>query len=140
MGVSITCVKTDHTIDMGYFGFARLRCKIAELADDPIAKLYVPMFEAPLDMRNAAMERWNQNIDDIIAKRKVPAKLVDFLIQPDCGGHLGHGGCKLLLKIIGDYDDDVAYGYAGRKNCAMFKDFRQTLQECVEHRCKMVWN
>ena len=37
-------------------------------------------------------------------------------------------------KFIKDYDDDYVYGYIGRPDRAMFKDFKRIVRECVEDR------
>lgn len=50
-----------------------------------------------------------------------------------------YGACKEILKVIGDYDDNICYGYAGRSDCAMFRDFKAILQDCVDNKCDMVW-
>lgn len=44
-----------------------------------------------------------------------------------------------VIKVIGDYDDAIHYGYAGRKDCAMFRDFKAILTDCAVHKCDMVW-
>ena len=44
-----------------------------------------------------------------------------------------------MLKVIGNYDDNICYGYAGREDCAMFRDFKKILEDCAEHKCSMVW-
>lgn len=46
--------------------------------------------------------------------------------------------CRKLLKIIGDYDDELAYGYAARPNSG-FKDFKRILEDCVKRKCSMRW-
>ena len=52
-------------------------------------------------------------------------KIVDFCLQSDCEGSIRYGACKELLKVIGNYDDNICYGYAGREDCAMFRDFKK---------------
>ena len=42
------------------------------------------------------------------------------------------------LYIVGQYDN-ICYGYAGRKDCAMFRDFKRILEDCAEHKCNMTW-
>lgn len=51
-----------------------------------------------------------------------------------------YGACKELLKIIGDYDDNVLYGYIGRPDCAKFRDFKAILQDCADNKCDMIWS
>ncbi len=40
MGVTIRCKKTNHSIDLGYFGFMHLRRKVAELQSGPFQAIY----------------------------------------------------------------------------------------------------
>ena len=40
MGVTIRCKKTNHSIDLGYFGFMLLRRKVAELQGGPFQAVY----------------------------------------------------------------------------------------------------
>jgi len=142
MGISISCKKTGRSIDMGYFGFAALRRKVAALTGEPFASHYEKLFSPPLrqSCSEADFEEFDRITEEMIRGRKVPIKVVDFLMQSDCKGRIRYGACKTLLKVIGTYDDGIKYGYAGRKDCAMFKDFKQILQECVDNKCDMVWN
>ena len=141
MGLTISCKKTGRSIDMGYFGFANLRRRVAKLAGEPFASHYDGLDHAPFlgEARKTYFEEFDRRTEDLIRKKKVSVKVASFCLQPDAGGRIGYGGCKALLKIIGDYDDNILYGYAGRKDCAMFKDFKAILQDCVDHKCDMVW-
>ena len=51
----------------------------------------------------------------------------------------GNKYVRAIGKVIGDYDDSIIYGYAGRNNPAKFKDFKEILQDCVDNKCFMVW-
>lgn len=75
----------------------------------------------------------------MLNKKCVSVKIVDFCLQSDCEGSIRYGACKELLKVIGNYDDNICYGYAGREDCAMFRDFKKILEDCAEHKCNMVW-
>lgn len=77
--------------------------------------------------------------EQMIKENKVNIKVADFLYQSDCEGKIRYGACKELLKVIGDYDDDVLYGYCGRPDCAKFCDFVSILKDCVENKFDMIW-
>lgn len=147
MGVTLQCKKTGTSIDMGYGGFGRLRDKVSELTGEPFAS-----HMEKLDLQTCARlqfaskeerDKFNADFDAetqrMIDAKQVSIKIVDFCLQPDCEGSIRYGACKELLKAIGDYDDNIAYGYAARKDCAMFRDFKALLQECVDNRCMLVW-
>ena len=51
-----------------------------------------------------------------------------------------YGACKNILKVIGDYDDNILYGYCGRPDCAKFADFKSILQDCVDTKSDMIWS
>ena len=149
MGITISCKKTGRSIDMGYGGFNRLRNKVAELAGGPFAKHYL-LLDAPENIKLAAASLISENRDqffdwfdqrtqEIIDANQADIKIVNFLLQSDCEGKVHYGACKNILRTIGDYDDDVLYGYCGRPDCAKFKDFKAILKDCINNKCDMVW-
>lgn len=143
MGVSIYCKKTGKSIDMGYVGFFNLRNKVSDLVGGEWAQHYSALHEIertfPANKRNELYKEFDAKTEELISKRKVSIKVVDFLLQSDCSGSIRFGACKQILKVIGEYDDDICYGYAGRKDCAMFRDFKAILQDCVDTKSDLVW-
>lgn len=148
MGVSITCRKTGRTIDMGAGGFLRLRRKVSELQGGPFHDVYEEVCSwYPGRTAETADEfdaRINARIEELLAdedKTKRPdIKIVDFLLQTDVGGRIRYGACKNILKVIGDYDDNILYGYCGRPDCAKFADFKSILQDCVDTKSDIIWS
>lgn len=98
---------------------------------------------APIIMQPEVEEKfwkdWATEADRILAENHFPVKVVKFLLAPDSEATTRYGACKEILKVIGDYDDNICYGYAGRSDCAMFRDFKAILQDCVDNKCDMVW-
>ena len=141
MGITISCKKTGKSIDMGYIGFKLLRDKVAELYGGPFAEHYKKIDKAPFlgEARTRYFEAFDRRTAELVDSKRVSVKIVDFLLQPDVGGAIRYGACKEILRAIGDYDDNVFYGYSGRKDCAMFRDFKAILQDCANNRCDMVW-
>lgn len=142
MGVTIRCKKTGRSIDLGYGGFANPREKVAELCGDPWASHYAQLGHAPYlgQEAKAFYKEFDNETVRILDAKKVSIKIVDFCLQSDCEGSIRYGACKQILKVIGDYDDKICYGYVGRPDCAMFRDFKAILQDCVENKCDMVWS
>lgn len=144
MGVSVYCKKTGKSIDMGYGGFFNLRNKVSDLVGGEWAQHYSMLYKIqttyPVEKRKALYKEFDAKTEELISKRKVSVKVVDFLLQSDCAGSIRFGACKQILKVIGDYDDDICYGYAGRKDCAMFRDFKAILQDCVDTKSDLVWD
>lgn len=145
MGVTISCKKTGHAIDMGGGGFLQLRMKVADLVGEPFASHYHTLL-LPYEMwlcgkdREEFFNEHDAKTEKLIADGSVNIKIVDFLYQGDCGGRVHYSACKMLLKVIGDYDDNILYGYAGKPDCAKFSDFKRLLQECVDNKCDLVWS
>ncbi len=143
MGVTIKCKKTGRGIDLGYSGFARLRNKVAELMGEPFYSHYMKLDKAPVSMRPDEEKKfyteWDTDAIRLITENDLPVKVVNFLLESDCDGKIRYGACKDILKVIGDYDDNICYGYVGRIDCAMFRDFKAILRDCVDNKCDMVW-
>ena len=144
MGLTIYCKKTHRSIDLGAGGFLRLRQKVSELAGEPLASHYAKLVNAPCFMTQKASDAFYSEFDAVTEKllkeKKVDIKIVDFLLQSDVEGRIRYGACKNILKVIGDYDDNILYGYCGRPDCAKFADFKAILQDCVRTKTDMVWD
>ncbi len=149
MGISIECKQTGLSIDMGYIGFNRLRDKVAELVSNEFGEHIKKLSEPKImvlslgfneEKKKHFFDDFNKKTQKFIADKKVSPKIVDFILQPDCEGKIHYGACKQLLKVIGDYDDNVIYGYAGWENPAKFADFKEILNDCVKNKCDMVWH
>ena len=143
MGVTIKCKNTGREIDLGCGGFMNLRRKVAQLMGEPFYSHYEKLCNAPIIMQPEVEEKfwkdWATEADRILAENHFPVKVVKFLLAPDSEATTRYGACKEILKVIGDYDDNICYGYAGRSDCAMFRDFKAILQDCVDNKCDMVW-
>ena len=143
MGVTITCKKTGRGIDLGYGGFIQLRLKVAQFTGEPFSSHYKKLLNAYALMRadeeKNFIREWDTEMGLLLVGNDIPVKVVNFLLESDCDGKIRYGACKAILKVIGDYDDNICYGYAGRSDCAMFRDFKAILQDCVDNKCDMVW-
>lgn len=143
MGVTIACKKGPdrHAIDMGAGGFLRLRRKVSDLVGEPWASHYRKLTDGSFSDTHSAewLDAFDKETEELIRRKKIRVRTVDFLMQSDVAGAIRWGACRQLLDTIGDYDDDVLYGYWGRPDCARFRDFRRLLELCVERRCDLVW-
>ena len=121
-------------MDLGYIGFNRLRHKIAELAGEPFFNHYTKLD----DLMFSDFLTFDLETERLIRSGKVSPHVIVFCLQSDCDGYVTWRTCRKLLKIIGDYDDELAYGYAARPNSG-FKDFKRILEDCVKRKCSMRW-
>lgn len=143
MGLTIRAKKSpEKSVDLGAGGFLRLRQKVSQLAGEPWASHYAALLQRPFSASDAESfyAEFDTKTAELIAERKVSVKLVDFCLQSDIEGSIHYGACKLLSQIIGDYDDDILYGHAGRPDCARFQDFKAILQECAGKKCDLIWD
>lgn len=128
-------------MDVSYSGFNRLRGKIADLVSTKVGKHY-RLLDVISSMTSPEKEHVLKSYDDeterLIENKVLQIKIADFLYQSDCDGKIRYGACKEILKVIGNYDDSIIYGYAGRKNPAKFNDFKEILQDCVGNKCFMI--
>lgn len=143
MGLTIRCGKTGRSMDMGGGGFLRLRRKVAELAGGPFVPVYQEVCAWYPGSNGETAEEFDARIgkavNEMLAAKQADLKIVDFLLQSDIEGRIRYGACKKILKVIGDYDDDVFYGYVGHGNRARFRQFRRILKDCVETKSDLVW-
>lgn len=139
MGVTLSAKRNpSRSIDLGYFGFSRLRKTVSDLVGEPWKSHYDCLYHREV-VTDDFLNAFDNKTEELIKSKKVSVKVVDFLLQSDTNGAIHYGACKTLLKLIGNYDDDILYGYAAHKNCAKFKDFKELLQECVEKKCDLIW-
>lgn len=145
MGLTIECKKTNRSINLGCGGFLRLRRKVADLCGEEVSAHYRLMldsmynwFETP-EEKQVFWEDYDQKTVQLVQSGKLNIKIADFLYQSDCEGQIRYGACKNLLKVISDYDDNILYGYAGRPDCASFRDFKAILEDCVQTKSDLIW-
>ena len=138
MGVTIE--SKNHSIDLGYGGFNNIRTKVAELSDAELGLHYKNLKNAPIfGDRDEFFKKYNKKINEIVSNNNALYPIADFIYQSDCGGEGSTEHCKQIYEVIKDYDDNVLYGYCGRKDCAMFKDFKEIIKDCIDNDCSMTW-
>lgn len=142
MGVTID--SKNKSIDLGYGGFNLLRTKISELTNTDIAEHYKELDKGSFllgeDKRKEFFKKYDAETDRIDKKYDCKYNsILHFLYASDCESTMEVDVCKDLYEIIKDYDDDIAYGYTGRSDCAMFKDFKELVKDCIDNNESMEW-
>ena len=141
MGVTIE--SKNRSIDMGYIGFNRLRTKVAELAAEDIGLHYKQLNESLRLFGNSRKEFfiiYDRKITELSEKYNGEKDgILHFLYASDCDGKMPVSICKEIYEVIKDYDDNIVYGYAGRHDCAKFKDFKELVKDCIDNDCEMEW-
>ena len=131
--------------DLGYGGFQRLRKTIAGLCPSEIANHYNYLLDnlIHLSLHKNESDAYDARTDVLYNKyrKKGYGKVIDFLYSPDTDATLTYGTAKQLLKVIGDYDDNIIYGYAGWGDDAMrFHHFKEILKDAAETKTKWGWH
>jgi len=128
---------------MGYLGFARIRCKVAELenADFGIHRSSLER-DAPFmeDERKEFFEKYNAITTKMVNEGKVSAEVANFCHQSGCEGKIKKKQAAVIYKIIKDCNDKTLYGYTGRADCATFEDLKNIFKDCVENGGKIEWS
>lgn len=144
MGLTIYCKKTGRSIDMGAGGFLRLRNQIADLAGvgehyRQIEKIMFGYFTSSKE-KEKAFDEHDRKTELMVKTGVLNAKVARFLWESDVEARLPYGVAKAVLKVIGDYDNQTIYGYAGRPDAAQFRDFKAILQDCVDTKSQLIWD
>lgn len=142
--MGITIKSKNCSIDLGYGGFMVLRTTVAELTAPDIYEHYkdlekgIMLFDT--EKRKAFFNDYDAKIQQLSEKYHGEKDgILDFLYASDCSGEMDLEHCKSIYEIIKDYDDDICYGYCGRPDCAMFKDFKLVVKDCIDNNCSMEW-
>lgn len=135
MGVTIE--SKNHYIDLGYGGFMCLRTKVAELAAPDIFEHYKKSTDGMRlydeDKRKAFYESYNAKIEELDKKYNGKmSDVLDFLYESDSSAEIDAAHCRSIYEVIKDYDDDISYGYSGRKDCAKFADFKKIVKDGID--------
>ena len=135
MGVTIE--SKNHSIDLGGWGFICLRTKVAELAAPDICEHYKKSMDGMRlydeDKRKAFYESYNAKIAELDKKYEGKmSDILDFLYESDCDAEMDADHCRSIYEVIKDYDDNILYGYAGRKDCAKFADFKKIVKDGID--------
>lgn len=144
MGVTISS-KTKE-IDLGYFGFNRLRTKVAELCNKEIFDHYNHLKDSIYIFRDEDVKKffneYNKKTKEIDEKYDMKFNAVlHFLYASDCEASMDVDVCKAIYEVIKTFDDDkTIYGYSGRSDAAVFNDFKDIVKDCIDNNCAMQWS
>lgn len=82
MGVTIKCKKTGREMDVGYFGFFKLRMKIAELVGSEVGEHYKKLDDIlgiPYPERENVLKSYDDETERLVENKTLPIKIADFL-------------------------------------------------------------
>lgn len=141
MGVTID--SENGSIDLGYGGFNNLRTKVAELTAPDIYEHYKRLEKGMFPVgtiKEKFFKDYNAEIQKLSEKyNEEKDNILDFLYASDCDGEMDVEHCKSIYEVIKDYDDNICYGYCGRSDCAMFRNFKELVKDCIDTNTPMNW-
>lgn len=143
MGVTIG--SKNYSCDLGYGGFGNFREKVAELASAEFGKHYSSLSEPGVMFltggeRKKYFSVYNVKTQSLVDNGFVTDEIANFCYQSDCDGKIDKEQASQIYEKIKDYDDDICYGYAGRNDCAMFKDLKQIFKDCTDNGGCVEWS
>lgn len=140
MGVTIS--SNNHSEDMGYGGFLRFRKKVAALANKTFGAHYETIDGGSFlfdDARTAFYEQYDAKTEELVKANAITPEISNFCHQSDCEGSIDQRQAQQIYTIIKDYDDNMAYGYVGRPDCATFARLKALMQDCAENGGIIEW-
>lgn len=131
----------DDAIEIGYFGFYRLRRRIAELAAPDIFNAYSMVSDVKSETEK---KEYSQYLNRLEKKYSDDSKrlVLDFLYASDCDGSIDAEHCKAVYDLIKDCKDETQYGYVDRavwEIPATISSFAELLKEAVEDGKGIEW-
>ncbi len=132
MGVTISSKR--YSCDMGYGGFGRFRNTIAEKANEDFYKHYLRLSDPEAmfsigDERKEFFEKYNTKTNEYVKHNTITVDVANFLYQSDCGGKIDRKQAKQIYELIKGCDDNICFGYSGRKDCAKMSDLKNIFSD-----------
>ena len=132
--MGVTMKSRNYCIDFSYSGFNMLRLTCAELTSPEVFEHYKNLFSGlQVPYRETFLNDYNARTEEL--KKKNNAKIsdiFDFLHASDDDTEMDAKHCESIYEVIKDYDDDTFYGYAGRKDCTKFADFKNAVKDGID--------
>lgn len=134
MGVTISSKR--YSCDMGYFGFGRFRNDVAEKVNTEFHKHYASLDDVRLTlstMTEEASKKFYKTYDaktqDLVSQGIVSIEIANFLYQSERKGKIDRTQAGQIYSLIKDCDDNISYGYSGRKDCATMADLKKIFSD-----------
>ena len=137
------------TLDCGYFGFKILRDKMCKYVKHKGFRFCIEEFDKHLFTREPDFfQTLNKRINDIDfladegssdEEKNYLKYFNNFAWASDCNAEMTPKHAKAIWHYIQNVDDDFAFGYEGRKDCATFQQFKQGIKDCVDENEGFDW-
>ncbi len=132
MGITISSKR--HSCDMGYGGFGRFRNVVAEKVSKKFSEHYVSMDKPEVmflsgSSRDDFFKKYDATTEELIEQKEVTEEVANFLYQTDCNGKIDRKQAKEIYSLIKECDDNISFGYSGRKDCAKMSDLKSIFSD-----------
>ena len=133
-------ISEKRSYDVGFYAFNRFRNIVAKKIDkhfhDHYSRLSRPEVMAFLTIcTNDEILEFKKNFDFMIEqfiKQKIITKNVaNFLTQSACG-KINGAQAKEVYELIKDCDNDIIFGFAGRKDCTKMSDLKKIFSDGID--------
>lgn len=139
--MGITIRNKQHSYDLSYTGFYRLRRDIAYLISKEFGILYEewtsPLVEpiSDTDGNNRLLEMFKNGV---LTEDDVP--VIEFLFMPDTKGKIPVPMCRRIRNLIKDLKLYRRYGYISQGKYFCFSHFQRLVDESVKNRWVIQWH
>lgn len=132
MGITIESKRC--SCDLGYGGFNRFRTMVAKLVNEEVSEHYAKLMNPDvMYLRDSERVDFFKEYDaktlELIEDGKLTPEIANFLLQSDCDGKINRKQAKMVYELIKSCDDDIAYGYSGRADCARMSDMKRIFSD-----------
>ncbi|KJS84971.1 MAG: hypothetical protein JM58_09380 [Peptococcaceae bacterium BICA1-8] len=139
MGVTISSKR--YSCDVGYGGFNRFRNAVAEKTSDKFYKHYLRLSNSDVvflsgEERKVFFKKYDDDTIKFVERNEVTEEVANFLFQSDCGGKIDRKQARQIYELIKECDDNIVFGYIGRKDCAKMADMKNIFSD----KTKVEWN
>ena len=125
-------------MEIGYKGFERLRCDIADLLYPEFGELYKEWISHKIDD-----EIGNKQLEKLYDDGKLTDAadpVIQFLFKPDHKTELTKEQCEAVYTLIKDFDNNKDYSLLGATSPATFALFKKIFETSVRYGVPVYWN
>lgn len=136
--MSLCIYNKRYDMEIGYKGFERLRCDIADLLHPEFRKLYKKWISHKIND-----DEGNKQLEKLYNEGKLTDAadpVIQFLFKPDHKTELTKEQCEAVYNLIKDFDNGVDYSALDASSPATFTQFKKIMESSLKHNVPVNWN
>jgi hypothetical protein len=138
MGLTISSNKIETSFECGYLTFGFFRNKIAKALDAEFGEHYATLSNYENTKDN--YESFNKKTKEILERKNLDVRVVDFLFQPDSKGSIRPRQCKSLAELIKKSKENFVLSYGAYIKPNEKELIVSFLEECYSKKTWMKWS